>query len=195
MHFLLDYNRWLSGWSWLWNGLWLRWFFLWWRWNCFFSLLLLAFLSLRIIFLPHFLNLIVPHGLSLDINDVLIDGLLGWLHIGNTSFYLHKALWTRWHHLIHLFEHWVDLHLSGFDDLVSYSFLHQIDFTLPDDLHQLVLQWNRQFLSSIPGLLLLSCSFQVLYTFAATALHHCSLIRHHRLLFDGRIDQERIILV
>lgn len=39
----------------------------------------------------------------------------------------------------------INVFLGGLDDLVRDGFLHEVHLTLPDDLHQLVLQRNDQF--------------------------------------------------
>ena len=142
LHFLLGHDRWLSNWSWLWNRNRLRFGFnLWWRWN----LLNLWFRYPFILLLCRFLIFLLVNGtiinwLCLNIHDILINGLLrcilnGAIFILN----LHKSPWPRWYKLIHLLKHRINLHLRSFNNLVSYSFLHQVHLTLPDYFHQLIL--------------------------------------------------------
>jgi len=138
LHFLLGYDRWLPNWSWFCNRHWCC-FNLRSSWNllrCFFYFFYRFFLLLGGFLL---MNGPIINWLCLNINNILINGLLASIFYGAIFILnLHKA-WTWWDKLIHLLKHRVDLHLGGFNNLVSYSFLHQINLALPDDLHQLVL--------------------------------------------------------
>ena len=142
LHFLLRHDGWLSNWSWFWNRNWLWFRFnLRWRWNFLDVWLSYPFILLLCRFLIFLLiNLAIINWLRLNIHNILIDGLLrcildGAIFILN----LHKSSCPRWYKLVHLLKHGVNLHLCGFNNLVSYSFFHQVHLTLPDYLHQLIL--------------------------------------------------------
>ena len=119
--------------------------------------------------------------LSLYVNDILISLL------ASNSLSCRAA----WHVLVHLPEHWIDLHLGSFDNLVCHSFLHEIDLTLPDDLHELVLQWDSQFVRIGPSRGSRIGSFQILDAFHTTTLHYS---RPFLLMLGTWIHQKRIIL-
>jgi len=84
------------------------------------------------------------HGRSDDVDDILVN--------------LRTVLPLIFFDLFDLWEHFLtDLQLCGSNDLIRYGFLHEIDFTLPYDFHQLILQWNHDFWSK-PLLLVVTCS-------------------------------------
>jgi hypothetical protein len=87
-----------------------------------------------------FLDPAIINWLRLNINNILIDGLL--CCIPNRAIVilnLHESSCPGWYKLVHLLKHGVNLHLRGLDNLVSYSFLHQVNLTLPNYFHQLIL--------------------------------------------------------
>ena len=144
--YLLVHDRWLSNWSWLrsCNWFWFWYFNLWWLSNFWFccSLLFLFYISpLGTFFICLLINLLISitHWLRLDINNILIYRFLRILYASIFILDLHKPSWPRWYKLIHLLQHWINLHLRRLNNLVSYSFFHQVNFTLPDNFHQLIL--------------------------------------------------------
>lgn len=139
LHFLLGHDRWLPNWSWLRNRNFLFWCFnLWWRWNFINIWFCYSFIQ-RCFLIFLLINLIIPNWLRLNIHNILINGLLRRFHCAIFTLYLHKTPWATWYKLIHLLKHRIYLHLRRFNNLVSYSFLHQVHFTLSDDFHQLIL--------------------------------------------------------
>lgn len=65
----------------------------------------------------------------------------------------------------------INLHLRGFNNLISNGFLHEIDLRLPDDLHHLVLQGNGQLANPDSSvLILLGSASQSLYASGSTSL-------------------------
>ena len=81
--------------------------------------------------------------------------------------------------------------IRGLHNLIGDGFFHQINFTLADDFHQLVLQRNDQLLIPNILLLVLVASSESLQSSSTTALRNKgSLVR-----FDRWMYQERIVLV
>ena len=81
--------------------------------------------------------------------------------------------------------------IRGLHNLIGDGFFHQINFTLADDFHQLVLQRNDQLLIPNILLLVLVASSESLQSSSTTALcNKGSLVR-----FDRWMYQERIVLV
>lgn len=83
--------------------------------------------------------------LGLYINYIFVNFAL-WL-LDGSSMSAVASRSTR-HVLVHLPEDRIDLHLRRFDYLISHSLLHEVDLALADDLHQLILEWDRELAAS-----------------------------------------------
>ena len=89
-----------------------------------------------------------------------------------------------------------NLQLRRLDYLISDGLLHEVHLTLPDNLHQLILQRNSQFgfASSEAGWsdgINLEFTLQLLEASSAAALRY----KRRRAHLHGRMNKERIILV
>lgn len=81
--------------------------------------------------------------------------------------------------------------VGSFNNLVSDGLLHQINLTLPNDFHQLVLQWDLNFLIPLVLVLILIPSSYPLDPCCASSL------RYHGILacFDRGVHEEWVIFM
>lgn len=125
--------------------------------------------------------------LGLYINYIFVDFAL-WLLNGSSMSAV--ASGPTWHVLVHLPEDRIDLHLRRFDYLISYSLLHEVDLALADDLHQLVLERDRELAASwCSSSARAGSSFQILDAFHSTSLDNSRI----RIVFCTWIYQKRVI--
>ena len=97
---------------------------------------------------------IVIKLIGLNINDVAIS-----LGVGGLDELLRRSSWSVGRSQDSVV---VDVHLGRPDNLVSDCFLHDVDLRLPDDLHQLVLQWDRKLIGSLHLIPLVASTLELL---------------------------------
>ena len=90
-----------------------------------------------LLFLVILINLNILHWLRLNIDNVVIYCVSFSNGFRITIFTLNLNITSRpsGNILIHLLQNGINLHLCCFDNLVSYSFFHQIDLALSNYLH------------------------------------------------------------
>ena len=93
--------------------------------------------------------------------------------------------------ILNLVQHRVNLLLCRFDDLIGHCLLHEVDLTLADDLHQLILERDHKLRRPAPTLGLAHSSLKTFDPLHATTLHRASL---RRAVLDRWVNKERIIL-
>ena len=120
------------------------------------------------------------HGRSDNVDDVLVN--------------LRTVLALVFINLFDLWEHFLtDLQLCGFNDLIRHGFLHEIDFTLPYDFHELILQRNHDFWCK-PLLLVVACSSSRALEFLY-AVHSSALWETSSCMLDTWIHQKWVVFV